>query len=249
MSSRARAGSAHERFVPGLDRRHDGVPARRIDTLIVAGVRFYREFLRSELSASDLVHVVGEAEDTAGALAFIRAHSAAVMVLDVGVPGAEEMVRALDSADLPRVVVIGVPLEASEVLHWAELGVWGFVTDNAPTGDIPRAVVAAQRGELDCPPGLAGALLRRVAALASAHDPGGEEPSRELTRRELEIAECLGRGCSNKRIARELGISVATVKNHVHSVLGKLKVDRRAEVGPALRRRWREPTRRHSSHS
>lgn len=39
-----------------------------------------------------------------------------------------------------------------------------------------------------------------------------------------------GRGLSNKEIARELVLSVATVKHHVHNVLDKLKLPRRAQA-------------------
>jgi DNA-binding NarL/FixJ family response regulator len=45
----------------------------------------------------------------------------------------------------------------------------------------------------------------------------------------------LGRGLSNKEIARTLNLSDATVKNHVHSILAKLNVRRRAEALARLR--------------
>ncbi len=44
------------------------------------------------------------------------------------------------------------------------------------------------------------------------------------------MLQLLGRGLSNKEIARELNLSTATIKHHVHGVLGKLKVTRRAQV-------------------
>jgi len=51
-----------------------------------------------------------------------------------------------------------------------------------------------------------------------------------LTRRESEVLELLGRGFSNKEIANELCLSVATVKHHVHHVLEKLQLQRRAQA-------------------
>ena len=56
-----------------------------------------------------------------------------------------------------------------------------------------------------------------------------------LTRREMEIGELIGQGLSNKEIARHLKISVATAKSHVHNLLGKLNVRRRAQVGIWMR--------------
>lgn len=55
-----------------------------------------------------------------------------------------------------------------------------------------------------------------------------------LTERQLRIAGMVADGLSNKQIAHEIGISEATVKNHVHAILGKLGLPRRAAIGKAL---------------
>lgn len=51
-----------------------------------------------------------------------------------------------------------------------------------------------------------------------------------LTKRQREVALCLMRGLSNKQIARELRITLATTKDHVHAVLGRLGIDSRNQV-------------------
>ena len=84
-----------------------------------------------------------------------------------------------------------------------------------------------------CSPRVAATLLRRVTALA-AGDRSREEDVR-LTARELEILELLERGMSNKDIARHLGIEVATAKNHVHNILGKLQVHGRGQAAARIR--------------
>jgi DNA-binding NarL/FixJ family response regulator len=53
----------------------------------------------------------------------------------------------------------------------------------------------------------------------------------------VEIVSLIDQGLSNKEIAVKLGIEVATVKNHVHNLLGKLQVHRRAEAAARLRGR------------
>ncbi len=71
-----------------------------------------------------------------------------------------------------------------------------------------------------------------------------------LTRREREIASLIQEDLSNKEIAVRLRIEVATVKNHVHNLMEKLNIHRRAEAAraigaPALRNRsvsgWSAP--------
>jgi NarL family two-component system response regulator LiaR len=68
---------------------------------------------------------------------------------------------------------------------------------------------------------------RLVDALAS-----GAQDDRydQLTPREREVLELIGRGFSNKRIAQELGAAEKTVKNHVSHVLAKLGVADRTQA-------------------
>jgi DNA-binding NarL/FixJ family response regulator len=55
-------------------------------------------------------------------------------------------------------------------------------------------------------------------------------PAGELTKREREVLQLISRGRSNKEIALELSLSIATIKHHVQGMLGKLKVTRRAQA-------------------
>src|SRR5207245_3665031 len=89
-------------------------------------------------------------------------------------------------------------------------------------------IVAVTIGEALCSPRVAGALFKRIALLAAAV-PGGH-PATVLSRREAEILALIQIRLSNKDIARTLTIEVATVKNHVHSLLTKLNVSTRAEA-------------------
>ena len=57
-----------------------------------------------------------------------------------------------------------------------------------------------------------------------------------LTKRELEILALIDQGLSNKEIARRLCIELPTVKNHVHNVLEKLQVSRRADAAALVKR-------------
>jgi DNA-binding CsgD family transcriptional regulator len=72
---------------------------------------------------------------------------------------------------------------------------------------------------------------------ALALDPHREEPP--LTSREKEILEWVAAGLPNKEIAAELEISLATVRNHIHSILDKLDVHSKLEaVSLAFRKGW-----------
>jgi DNA-binding NarL/FixJ family response regulator len=88
------------------------------------------------------------------------------------------------------------------------------------------------RNELVCSPRIAGMLFRRIAANGSERSHGPDNGA--LTRREYEIVSLMTEGLSNKEIARQLRIQIATVKNHIHSILAKLHVRRRGEVAARM---------------
>ena len=56
-----------------------------------------------------------------------------------------------------------------------------------------------------------------------------------LTDREMEILGLIAGGLSNREISARLFIAMATVKNHVHSLLGKLEVRTRADAAARYR--------------
>jgi DNA-binding NarL/FixJ family response regulator len=134
------------------------------------------------------------------------------------------------SATLPeaRVVVLAIAETEENVLAWAEAGIAGYVPNTASVSDLTSLIGQISRGEQTCPSRIAGSLLRRVAAVGRGAGPASAAPP--LTRRECEILRLVCAGLSNKDIARRLSISVGTTKSHVHNLLGKLSVQRRAEV-------------------
>lgn len=64
-----------------------------------------------------------------------------------------------------------------------------------------------------------------------------------LTPRENQIAALVSEGLSNKQIARRLGITLATVKDHLHRLLGKTQLPNRAALAAAYHRNQHSPAR------
>jgi DNA-binding NarL/FixJ family response regulator len=100
---------------------------------------------------------------------------------------------------------------------------WGVVPPDAPPEELAAATTAVAQGLTVLPKPLTERLLREPAASV-------EELPEPLTAREREVLELLGRGLSNKLIARELHISEHTVKFHISSLYAKLEVNNRAEA-------------------
>lgn len=139
--------------------------------------------------------------------------------------------RVRDTIPASRTVVFAVDEVEEDLLACAEVGVAGFVGRDASVEELLDAVASAQRGELHCPPRLASLMFRRLTALVT----GGSADRLSLTSRQIQIVRLIEAGLSNKEIARQLSIEVSTVKNHVHNVLGKLRVTHRWQApGVAL---------------
>jgi two-component system, NarL family, nitrate/nitrite response regulator NarL len=206
----------------------------RISVAIVAKVRLYREGLVASLTPRPEIQVVGLGCSVRDA--FALADRADVILLDVFLEDALEAVRELNRRRAEACVLALAISEQNEraVEKWADAGVAGFITAEDSRDDLVAAIQCAARGEVRCSPRLAATLLRHVRVLSAGRAPSGAG-TEELTVREREVLELIGRGFTNKQIALHLSIEVSTVKNHVHNILEKLHVERRAQAAVRAR--------------
>jgi two-component system nitrate/nitrite response regulator NarL len=133
------------------------------------------------------------------------------------------------AAEWPNVplVALGLIEQRQQVIRCGRAGFTGYVPRDASADSLCGALEDVLAGRLACPAEISGGLLRALFRGEGSPTPADEEA---LTRRESEVLALIGQGQSNKEIARELGLSVATVKHHVHRVLDKLKLQRRAQA-------------------
>lgn len=197
-----------------------------LELFIVSGVRFLRDSLAEILGREPALHVCGEGAGLAEALAHLAAIRPDIFLLDAGIPGGPNTAQHLQEASPgSRIIVIGVGETVENVLAWAEAGIAGYVPNTASIDELILLISQISHGEQPCPSRIAGSLLRRIGA-----GPAPAAQATRLTGRELEIYRLVGAGLSNKDIARRLRISLGTTKSHVHNLLGKLSLQRRADV-------------------
>ena len=205
------------------------------DLLVVSAVRFLRESLIEILARVAEVRVSGQAATLSHALDFARSAKPGIVLLDVAFPGGVETAMRI-SAEVPEasLIALGISETEEDVLDWAEAGIVGYVPNTASMDEVISLIGQISRGEQTSASRVTGALLRRVSASrrGGAAAPPDLSP---LTPRELEILKLVGAGLSNKNIARRLSISLGTTKSHVHNLLGKLGLQRRADVMTRLR--------------
>ena len=214
----------------------EGAPRTVTRVLLVADIRLYREGTESVLADREPVEVVGAARDADEAVELAAGLQPDIALVDVAMADAVAGVRAIRRA-VPGVKILALTVAETEaeVLMCIEAGVSGYVTRESSVDDLVAAIQSAGRDEMLCSPRIAATLVRRVAALAAGATRA--RPEAVLTGRELEIVGLIDKGLSNKEIAARLLIEVPTVKNHVHNILEKLQVRRRADAAAALRAR------------
>ncbi len=119
---------------------------------------------------------------------------------------------------------------------FTRLGIEAIVRDPhtvdvlAATPGAEAAVLASAPGAVRVVTARVGGVMMRVEVLPPQHGP------ESLTKRQLQIAECLKRGMRNHQIAEELGISLHTVRRHVEQIFRRLAVSNRRAAVDALKR-------------
>jgi DNA-binding NarL/FixJ family response regulator len=200
--------------------------------MVVSDIRLYRDGLAELLDRESALHVVGSAASVPAALILGAAHLPGVILVDMAL--SEPLVAvAILAAAVPgaRIIAVTVPEREADVLACIEAGAFGYVSREASLQELVRVVISASSGETLCSPRMAAVLVRRVAVLAASRVP---DQSAHLTPREQQVVALIVDGLSNRQIARRLSIEIATVKNHVHNILGKLAARSRKEVAAAI---------------
>jgi two-component system, NarL family, nitrate/nitrite response regulator NarL len=207
----------------------------QVQVLIVSGCRLLRESVANVLQSSSAIDIVGAARSHDEALSIADTLHPDVVVIDIATHRGLGTVRAIRAVSpSSAIVAFGVTEAEAEVVSCAEGGVTGYVGADASEDELVEAVERVARGEPHCSPRTAAFLLQRLANIAGRNYDTPSAPS--LTTREREIASLLELGLSNKQIAVQLNIELATVKNHVHNILGKLGASTRGEAAARLRR-------------
>jgi len=204
--------------------------------IVVDDHPLFRSGVVETLNDADDLRVVGEASSAAEAVEKVTSQRPDVMLLDLGLPGGGlEVLRELAAREVAtRTVVLTASESEKDLKESLELGARGYVLKGVSGPQLVDIVRRVQRGEAYITPTLATQTL----ILQHGHWPDrpNEDKISELTQRELEVLELLGRASSNKEIAARLGISVKTVKHHVTNILGKLNARNRVEAALMMRR-------------
>ena len=199
----------------------------KIKILIADDHAVVRMGLSALFRAKGDLDVVGQARDGEEAVAEARRLKPDVVVLDLMMPKASG-VEATDAlrraAPGVRILVLTSYATTDGIAQALKAGASGAILKSAETSELVEAIRRVAAGESYVSP--------EIQALMKS-DP----PVDALTCRQTEILHSLARGLTNKDIARQFGLSVRSVEEHVNHILEKVGAANRAEaVAIALRK-------------
>lgn len=199
-----------------------------IRIIIADDHRIMRAGLKSLLSADSGLEVVGEATNSQEAMALVKELKPDVLLLDIGMPGNENL-EALketrsDSQDV-RILMLTMHEDSELLQESLRQGANGYIIKRAAESELIDAIYAVQRGMVYVHPAMIQSLVAiptKIKAKSSEEEP--------LTTREIEVLLLIVEGNTNRQISEKLQISVRTVETHRSNIMDKLDLHSRVEL-------------------
>jgi two-component system, NarL family, nitrate/nitrite response regulator NarL len=195
--------------------------------ILVAGLRMLIE-------DQPEMKVVGEARESAEAIAVVAREQPDIVLLDLDLGGhwSIDLLPELLSAYRKTRVIILTGVRNPEIHHRAiTLGATGLVFKEQATETLVKAIKKVHLGEAWLDRTLIATVLNKMSQSAVSRKDNPEAVKIALlTQREKEIITLIAQGMSRKQIAEKLFISEATVRNHLTSILTKLDLSDRFEL-------------------
>jgi len=196
--------------------------------LLIDDHALFRKGIAQLIEMDTDFRVVGEVGSGAAGVEMAERLRPDVILVDLNMPG----MSGIDTLSLlrergveARFIVLTVSDNQRDVITALRAGAHGYLLKDMEPEELCRSLKKALGGASVLSEAVTGSLIEAVSS--NQPMPASEA---SLTARELEVFDFLAEGMCNKTIARQLGISVGTVKVHVKHVLHKLNLHSRLEA-------------------
>jgi DNA-binding NarL/FixJ family response regulator len=199
----------------------------RVRLVVVDDHALFRAGLVSLLAGMQDFQVIGEAGNGQEAVEMIQRTQPDIVLLDVNMPimnGVETVSALRQGGKKCKILMLTISKHEDDLFGAINAGADGYLLKNAEPDELRKAILQVAEGKSVLSPEVTRSVLKAVAGGQGVVLDGG------LSKRELEVLECLAQGKTTLQIASDLYVSENTVKTHVRHILGKLEAANRAEA-------------------
>lgn len=199
---------------------------KKVRLVVVDDHALFRAGLVSLLAQMPELEVVGEAGNGRQAIEVIQRTRPDIALIDVNMPemGGVETVEALQKVENLRIVMLTISKHDDDLFGAIAAGAHGYLLKNSEPEELRRAILLVADGKSVLSPEVTGRVLKAVSNARGMPSEIG------LSKREMEVLDCLAVGKTSAQIASDLFITENTVKTHVRHILEKLEAANRAEA-------------------
>ena len=202
--------------------------SKTIRILIVDDHAVVRTGLSALIEVESDLELVGQAANGLSALEKFEELDPDVTLMDIIMPqmnGIEAIQEIIKKHPDAHILVLTSFAEDEKVIPAIKAGALGYILKDSSPDELIQAIRDVDEGKPSLHPSIARILMHDL------HQEKSKSPLEEpLTEREKEVLVLVAQGSSNQEIAKELTISIATVRFHVTNILTKLHLENRTQA-------------------
>ncbi len=199
-----------------------------ISLAIVEDLAEVREGLKQFISLNPEFTILDTFQTAEDAMHQLPKLNPDIVIMDINLPGMNgiECIRQIKKK-IPRTqfMMFTVYENDEKVFEALKAGASGYLLKNTGLLQLIAALKELYNGGSP----MSANIARKLVSLFQ-NEHADKEPTTELSKRENEILQLLSKGLLYKEIADQLGISVGTVRQHIHKIYEKLHVQNRTEA-------------------
>ncbi len=194
--------------------------------ILVDDHKLFRDGLKFVINQIDHMEVVAEASNGLEFLELLEDNKPDLVLMDISMPeldGVQATRQAIEKYPNIKILVISMYCDEEYYYQMIQAGVMGFVLKESGKNELENAITAILSGENYFSQKLLKEIIVNINSPLKSKKSQGT-PDNNLTKRELEVLQCIVEGLSNSQIAEKLFISIRTVEGHKSNLINKTGV-------------------------